>query len=169
MSIRTILNETMEAALNKQGNAELWSGYLYLSMSYDMKRHGFDGMGNWFAVQAKEEFGHATRIFEYIEERDGTVELYPIDAVRQEWLSPKEAFEETLIHEKLVTEMIIALMDKAVELKDYATQNFLQWFVNEQVEEEDAPRKYLAALEKISDDAAALYMFDKALGKREED
>jgi ferritin len=159
----------MEAALNKQGNAELQSAYLYLSMSYNMKRHGFDGMSNWFAMQAKEEFGHATRIFEYIEERDGTVKMYPIDEVRQEWLSPKEAFEDTLIHEKLVTEMIHNLMDKTIELKDYATQNFLQWFVNEQVEEEDAPRKYLAVLEKISDDAAALYMFDKSLGNRAED
>ncbi|MDR1346015.1 MAG: ferritin [Bacteroidales bacterium] len=169
MSIRTILNETMEAALNKQGNAELWSAYLYLSMSYDMKQKGFEGMGNWFAVQAKEEFAHATRIFEYIEERNGTVKLFPIEEVRQEWLSPKEAFEDTLIHEKLVTEMIHNLMDKAIELKDYATQGFLQWFVNEQVEEEDAPRKYLAALEKAGDDAAALYMLDKGLGKRKED
>lgn len=169
MSIRTTLNETMEAALNKQGNAELWSAYLYLSMSYDMKRHGFDGMGNWFAIQAKEEFGHATRIFEYIEERNGTVKMYPIEEVRQAWLSPKEAFEDTLIHEKLVSEMIINLMDKAVELKDYATQNFLQWFVNEQVEEEDTARKYLSALEKIENDTAAIYMFDKALGARKED
>jgi len=169
MSLRTILNETMEAALNKQGNAELWSAYLYLSMSYDMNRKGFDGMGNWFAIQAKEEFGHATRIFKYIEERDGTVKMLPIEQVRQEWLSPKEAFEDTLIHEKKVTEMIVNLMDKAVELKDYATQNFLQWFVNEQVEEEDAPRKYLAALEKIGSDVAALYMFDQGLGNRKED
>lgn len=169
MSVRTTLNETMGAALNKQANAELWSAYLYLSMSYDMKRHGFDGMGNWFAIQAKEEFSHATRIFKYLEERDSTVKMYPIDEVRQEWLSPKEAFEDTLIHEKLVSEMIINLVDKAIELKDYATQNFLQWFVNEQVEEEDTARKYLSALEKIGDNTAALYMFDNALGSRKED
>jgi ferritin len=169
MALRTILDPSMETALNKQANAELWSGYLYLSISYDLKHKGFEGLGKWFAVQAKEEFEHATRFFEYIESRDGKVKLAPIGEVRQEWVSPKDAFEDTLLHEKVVTEKIHELMDKALDLKDYASQSFLKWFIDEQVEEEDAPRKYLSALEKIGNDAAALYLFDKGLGKRVDD
>ncbi len=162
-----MFNAKMEAALNKQVNAELWSAYLYLSMSYDMDDKGFCGMAAWFAQQAKEEFEHATKFMEFIGEMDGKVKLMPIDEVRQEWNSPKDAFEDTLLHEKKVTEMIHKLMDLAIELKDYASQSMLKWFVDEQVEEEDTARKYLAALEKIEKDSAAMYLFDKKLGKRE--
>ncbi|GHU92420.1 ferritin [Bacteroidia bacterium] len=161
-----MLNARMEAALNKQVNAELWSAYIYLSMSYDMDDKGFCGMASWFAIQAKEEFEHATKFMEFIGSMDGKVKLKPIDEVRQEWNSPKDAFADTLLHEKEVTVMIHGLMDLAVELKDYASQNLLKWFVDEQVEEEDTARKYLSALEKIEKDSAALYLFDKALGKR---
>lgn len=160
---KTILSTELEVALNKQGNGELWSGYFYLSISYDLKHKGFEGIGSWFAAQAKEEFDHANRFFKYIESRNGKVKLLPIGEVRQEWNSPKDAFEDTLIHEKIVTEKVYALMDKAVELKDYASQGFLQWFVDEQIEEEETPRNYLSALEVIGNDTAALYLFDKGL------
>ena len=169
MEMRTILDPKMETALNEQANAELWSGYLYLSMSYDMDHKGFEGIARWFAIQAKEEFDHATRFFEYIGSRDGKVKMQPISEVRQEWNSPKDAFEDTLMHEKLVTEKIHVLMDKAVGIKDYATQSFLKWFVDEQVEEEDTPRKLLTTLKMIEKDSAAMYLFDKKLGKREDE
>jgi len=93
----------------------------------------------------------------------------PVKEVRHEWNSPKEAFEDTLNHEKVVTGKIYQLMDMAIELKDYATQNMLKWFVDEQVEEEDTVRKIVGKLEKIENIPAALYALDKRLGKREND
>ncbi len=164
-----MLDPKMEAALNEQANAELWSAYLYLSMSYDMDNKGFSGMASWFAHQAKEEFEHATKFLNYIGERDGKALLKPIAEVRQEWNSPKDAFEDTLMHEKAVTGLIHKLMDKAIEMKDYATQNLLNWYVDEQVEEEDTARKILDAIKKIEDNSASMYLLDKKLGKREND
>jgi len=164
-----MLDTKMEDALNQQVNAELWSSYLYLSMSYDMDDKGYEGMASWFASQAKEEFAHATRFMKFIGERDGKVKLAPIKEVRQEWNSPKDAFEDTLMHEKIVTEKICKLMDLAVELKDYATQGMLRWFVDEQVEEEDTARKILEKLKKIENITGALYALDKQLGKRGND
>ncbi len=164
-----MLHGKMEAELNQQVNAELWSGYLYLSMSYDMDSMGYEGIASWFATQADEEFEHAKRIMKFIGDMDGKVKLMPIQEVRQEWNSPKDAFEDTLMHEKLVTEKIHKLMDTAIELKDYATQSMLKWFVDEQVEEEDTPRKILERLKKIGENPTGLLALDKELGKREDD
>ena len=164
--MRTILDSHMGVALNKQVNAEIWSAYLYLSMSYDMKSKGFAGMAHWFDVQAKEEFGHAKRLMEYIVAGDGKVKLEPVAEVQQEWNSPKDAFADTLMHEKVVTEKIHELMDMAVADKDYATQNMLNWFIDEQVEEEDTARALLVTLEAIEGDKAAMYLFDSKLAAR---
>jgi len=161
-----MLDSKMEAALNQQVNAELWSSYLYLSMSYDMDNKGYEGMASWFALQAKEEFEHAARFMKFIGEMDGKVALQSIEEVRQEWNSPKDAFGDTLIHEKVVTEKIHKLMDMAVELKDYATQNLLTGFINEQVEEEGTARKILEKLKRIENSPASVYALDKQLGKR---
>ena len=161
-----MLESKMEIALNQQVNAELWSAYLYLSMSYDMDNKGYEGMSSWFALQAKEEFEHASRIMKFIGGMDGKVALMPIEEVRQVWDSPKDAFEDTLKHEKIVTGEIHKLMDMAIELKDYAAQSMLKWFVDEQVEEEDTARKILEILTKIESSPAGLYALDKKLGKR---
>jgi len=161
-----MIDSKMEHALNQQVHAELWSSYLYLSMSYDMDNKGYDGMASWFALQAKEEFEHATRFMKFIGEMDGKVLLMPIQEVRQSWNSPAEAFEDTLKHEKVVTEKIHKLMDLAIELKDYATQSLLKWFVDEQVEEEDHARKIVEKLKRIENHPASLYALDKQLGKR---
>jgi len=161
-----MLDSKMEIALNQQVNAELWSSYLYLSMSYDMDNKGYEGMASWFAAQAKEEFAHATRFMKFIGEMDGKVTLMPIQEVRQEWNSPKEAFEDTLAHEKIVTGKIHQLMDLAIELKDYATQSMLKWFVDEQVEEEDSARKIVDKLKRIENIPAAMYGLDRQLGGR---
>ena len=161
-----MFEEKMEKALNQQVNAELWSSYLYLSISYDMDSKGYEGMASWFASQAKEEFEHATRIMKFIGERDGKVVLMPIAEVRQTWNSPEDAFEDTLKHEKIVTENIHKLMDSAIALKDYATQNMLKWFVDEQVEEEDTARKILDKLKKMGNSPVSLYALDKELGGR---
>ncbi|MDR2962710.1 MAG: ferritin [Bacteroidales bacterium] len=164
-----MINSLMVSALNEQVNAELWSGYLYLSMSYDMDNKGFSGIAHWFAVQAREEFEHASRIAKYITSRDAKVLLKPISEVRQEWNSPKDAFEDTLMHEKIVTGLIHNLMEKACELKDYETKNMLQWFINEQIEEEETPRQILHTLNMIGSNPAALLILDKELKGREDD
>jgi len=161
-----MLDKKMEVALNEHVNAELWSSYLYLSMSYDMDNKGYDGMSSWFALQATEEYAHAVRIMKFIGDTDGKVALMPIEKVTQTWKSPKNAFEDTLKHEKVVTEKIHNLMDMAVKLKDYATQNMLNWFITEQVEEENTVRTILDKLNKVEDNPAALYALDKQLGER---
>jgi len=161
-----MLDSKMEIALNQQINAELWSAYLYLSMSYDMDNKGYEGMASWFELQAKEEFEHATRFMKFIGEMDGKVTLMPIEEVKQEWTSPEDAFEQTLTHEKAVTQKIHHLMDLAIELKDYATQSMLKWFVDEQVEEEDHARKILEKMKRIANSPSGLYAVDKQLGKR---
>jgi len=161
-----MLEQKMEIALNQQVNAELWSSYLYLSMSYDMENKGYEGMAYWFAAQAKEEFGHASLFMKFIGEIGGKVALTPIGEVRQEWNSPKDAFEDTLMHEKIITEKIHKLMDLAVDLKNYPVQNKLKWFIDEQVEEEDTTRKILDKLKKLEHIPAAMYALDNQLGKR---
>lgn len=161
-----MLTKELEKALNEQINAELWSAYLYLSMSMDFASKGFAGIANWFAVQFKEEQDHATILMNYVNSRDGKVTLAPIAAVQTEWATPVAAFEDTLAHEKKVTALINELNRLAVEAKDYATQNMLVWFIDEQVEEEDNARSYVDALRKIGDNGYGLYMFDKELAAR---
>jgi len=162
-----MLDSKIEVALNQQINAEIWSGYLYLSMSFDMDSKGFEGMSSWFAIQAKEEFDHAARFIKFITGRDGKVALMPIEGVKQEWGAPKDVFEDTKKHEKVITGKINNLMDLAVELRDYATQNMLKWFIDEQVEEEATVRKILEKLKRVEGSPAALYELDKELGARQ--
>lgn len=161
-----MLNKKVEEAINAQINAEFWSAYLYLSMSMHFANKGYAGIANWFAIQFKEEQDHATIFMNYVNSRDGKVLLAPIDAVDTEWASPIDAFKATLAHEQKVTALINNIFSVAVEEKDYATQNMLQWFINEQVEEEDTARGYIDALEKIGDNGYGLYMLDKELAAR---
>ena len=161
-----MLKAKMEVELNQQVNFELESAYLYLSMSCDMKHKGYDGVASWFAHQAKEEYGHAAHLMKYIGEMDGKVKLAPIGEVRQEWNSPKDVFEDTLMHEKRITERIYALLDLAVELKDYPTQNMLKWFVDEQVEEESIARSIVERMKKVENYPVALFALDSQLGQR---
>ena len=129
-----MISKPLEAAINAQINAELWSAYLYLSMSTYCQDAGFPGIANWFSIQFKEEQDHAMILLNYLQSRDGRVLLAPIDAVETEWASPLAAFEATLKHEQKVTSLINNLMALAVEEKDFALQTRLNWFVEEQVE-----------------------------------
>jgi len=161
-----MLNKKVEEAINAQINAELWSAYLYLSMSMHFANKGFAGIANWFAVQFKEEQDHATIFMNYVNSRGGKVTLTPIAAVETEWCCPLEAFKATLAHEQKVTALINNINAIAVEEKDYATQNMLQWFINEQVEEEETAQGFIDALERIGDNGYGLYMLDKELAAR---
>ena len=144
-----MLSVKMQDALNAQINAEMWSAYLYLSMSMSAAYKGLKGMANWFAVQFKEEQDHAQIIINYILSRGGRVLLAPIDAVDTEWEAPIDMFEQTLTHEQKVTSMINDLYNLAIEEKDHATRSMLTWFVDEQVEEEDSAREIIDQLRMI--------------------
>lgn len=161
-----MLNSKMQDALNHQINAELFSSYLYLSMSAYFESAGLPGMANWMRVQAAEEQIHAMKMFAFINERDGRVLLEAIEKPKVEWNSPLEAFQEAYQHEQKVTGLINGLADLAMSEKDHAASNFLQWFVNEQVEEEATARAICDKLKLVGDHGHALLMIDGELGRR---
>jgi ferritin len=161
-----MLNKNLENALNKQINAEFWSAYLYLSMSTHFASEGLNGAANWFKIQFKEEQDHALKIIDYVISREGRVELAPIDKVSTKLESLLAAFLDTLEHEKVVTARIHEIVGMAREEKDFATENMLQWFVNEQVEEEETAQKIIDALKLIGNNGIGIYLIDKELGKR---
>ena len=161
-----MMSPKMQDALNRQINAELFSSYLYLSMSAWFESAGLAGMARWMQGQAAEEQGHAMRLFAFINERDGRVVLEAIEKPKAEWNSPLEVFEEAYQHEQKVTALIDGLVDLAAAEKDHATSNFLQWFVNEQVEEESTARTICDKLKLVGDHGPALLMVDAELGRR---
>ena len=161
-----MVSEKMEKALNGQLNAEVYSGYLYLSMAAYFEDEDLAGFANWMRVQAEEELEHGMKFYDYIIRRGASVTLTAIDGPQTEWDSPLAAFEHVLEHEKMVTGLINDLVNLAIEEKDHATNNFLQWFVEEQVEEEANVGGVLAQLEMIGDDKSGLFALDKELGAR---
>ena len=156
----------MQDAINAQINAELWSAYLYLSMSMDAADKGLKGVANWFAIQFKEEQDHAQIFINYMHSQGARVELAPIAAVDTEWPSVKAMFEQTLTHEQKVTSLIHNLYAIATEEKDVATANRLSWFVDEQVEEEESARDVIDQLRMVEGNNYGLYMIDKELAAR---
>lgn len=161
-----MLSQQLHEALNAQINAEMWSAYLYLSMSVDAEAKGLKGVANWFYVQFQEEQDHARILMNYILSRDAEVRLQPIAEVRTSWDSPLEMFRDTLEHEQKVTAMINNLAAIAAEDKDYASSNMLVWFVDEQVEEEESAREMITACEAVEGNKFGLYMLDKELAAR---
>jgi len=161
-----MLTKRMEEELNKQINAEYWSAYLYLSMSAYLESVGLAGTASWMRVQYEEEISHALKFFDYVVERGGRVILQPIDEVPHEWNGIINIFEETLKHEQKVTSLINNLMDIAIEEKDHASKSFLQWYVDEQVEEESGVQTILDQLKMVEGRGNGLFMIDKELGQR---
>ena len=161
-----MLSEKLHAAINEQINAELWSAYLYLSMSMDAEAKGYKGVANWFYIQWLEEQDHAHILMNYLNSRDCKVELKPIKEVRTEWNSILEMFNETLRHEKVVTSLINNLAAIAAEDKDFASSNMLVWFINEQVEEEESARDKIFAVEAVEGNKYGMYQLDKEMATR---
>ena len=161
-----MINSKLQDALNAQINAELWSAYLYLSMSYHFANAGMPGVANWFKVQNKEEMDHATILMDYLTARDGRVQLQAIEGVKTSWATLSEAFEDTLAHEQKVTALINNLYALATEEHDYATRTKLDWFINEQVEEEENVRGIIDTLRLIGDNGSGLYSFDREMATR---
>lgn len=161
-----MLSKKIEEVINAQINAELWSAYLYLSMSLDAEVKGLKGVSSWFYVQFQEEQAHARIFMNYINSRGGVVELKPIDAVPTSWGSVTEWFAETLKHEQLVTSLINNIAAVAYEERDFASMNMINWFIDEQVEEEDSVNEIISSLELLGDSKNGLYTLDKELGAR---
>ncbi|MBN2055765.1 ferritin [bacterium] len=161
-----MLDKKMEEALNDQINAEMFSSYLYLSMSAYFTAENLTGFANWMYVQSQEETFHAMKFFDYIHERGGAVELLAIEKPQAEWDTPLAAFEAALKHEQYITKRINDLVDLAMEIRDHASNNFLQWFIKEQVEEEASAAEIVAKLEMIKDSPNGLFMMDRELGAR---
>ena len=156
-----MVNEVMEKSLNEQVNAEFYSAYLYLSMAAYFKEENLDGFANWMTVQAQEERDHAMKLFDYIIRRGAKVTLTSIDEPQTEWDSPLAAFEHVLKHERYVTSLINNLVDLSIEQKDHATNNFLQWYVNEQVEEEENAMDNLGKLKLADGNPQVLYSLNE--------
>ncbi|MHC4805475.1 MAG: ferritin [Planctomycetota bacterium] len=161
-----MIGKKMEKALNRQLNAEFYSAYLYLSMAGYFESIDLKGFANWMLVQVQEEQFHTMKLYDYIFERGGKVTLRPVDAPPSDWDCPLAAFEATLEHEQKVTGLINDLVSLARTEKDNAAEIYLQWFVNEQVEEEDNVNKVLGQLKLVKDSPQAMFIMDKDMAQR---
>lgn len=161
-----MLSKKMAAALNKQIQEELFSSYLYLSMSAHFSDMGLEGFANWMSVQEKEERDHAMKIYNYLLSQGAKIKLLQLDEPQHEWKTPLEMFQAGLKHEQHITKCINDLVDIAEKEKDRATFNFLQWYIDEQVEEEENANGILDKLNLIKNSSDGLFMLDKELAQR---
>jgi len=161
-----MLNPKIEEAFNRQINAELHSAYLYMSMAAYFESQTLAGMATWMRVQAQEELGHAVKFFDFINERDGRVILTQIEGPETEWESALDAFQGAYAHECKITGLINGLVDLSIRESDHAANVFLQWFVNEQVEEEATAKAIVDKLKLAAGNSVALLMIDGELGQR---
>ena len=163
-----MLSEKMEKALNGHMNAEFYSAYLYLSMSAYFNSVDLPGFAHWMKVQFDEEMLHGMKLFNFIDKMGGSIKIQNIEAPPAGWQSPLSVFEDTCAHERLVSTKINKLVSLAIEEHDHASNNFLQWFVAEQVEEEASVQAILKKLRLISDYAGGILILDQELGSRKE-
>ena len=161
-----MFTKKMESALNEQVNAELYSSYLYLAMSAYFVRKNLPGFAHWMFVQTQEEAAHAMMFFNFINERGGNAELKAIAQPNLDWEDPIKVFETVLAHEQMVTGLINNLVDVAIQEKDHATNNKLQWFVAEQVEEESNATEILEQLRIVEGKGQGLLLLDRELKAR---
>lgn len=161
-----MIGKRIQDAMNDQIKHETFSAYLYFSMAAYFHSQALDGMAQWMKAQAQEEFGHALRFFNHINDRGGRIELQALDKPQTEWESPIAAFTAALGHEEFITGKINDLAKLADEENDRAAGIMLQWFVTEQVEEEDTVSAVIAMLKLIGDSGHGLLMADRELGER---
>ena len=164
-----MIDARVQNALNDQLNAEFYASYYYLAMSAYFKETDFDGFATWMRSQAQEELSHAMKIFDFINDREGVVDLKEIQSPIPSWDSPLAAFESAYEHEREVTEQIYNLVDMSLEKRDHATNTFLQWFVTEQVEEEATAVDIVNKLKLVGNDGNGLFLLDRDLGERTRD
>jgi ferritin len=160
------MNDRVQAAFNDQINEELYSAYVYLAMSAHFERLNLEGFTNWMRQQAQEELQHAMRLFDHINRRGGTVALKAVGEPPLDFGTPLEVFEKALAHEQHITGCISSLYKIALEENDYPAQMELQWFIDEQVEEEENAGRVVDQLKMAGDNQSALLMLDRELGQR---
>lgn len=161
-----MISNTINEILNEQINKEFYSGYLYLSMSAHLKELGLNGFASWTRLQAKEEVEHGLKIFDYIITNDNFVTLKQIRTPEFEFQGISSIFNRILEHEQCITRAVMNIAQKAEEENDRTTLNFIEWFIAEQNEEEEAVKNIIKRLEVFGDDKVALYLMDKELGER---
>ncbi|MHB1000458.1 MAG: ferritin [Armatimonadota bacterium] len=161
-----MISQKMQDAINKQINAELYSGYLYLSMSAYYQSIGLPGFANWMYVQMKEEQAHAQIFYNHLVDRGGRVILHPIEGPQADWSSPEAPIVSTCEHEAFVTSLINNLVSLSMEEKDFASNIMLQWFVTEQIEEEKNASDILQKIKLMGAAPGGLYMIDTELAAR---
>lgn len=160
------VSASVQDAFNRHINAEFYSSYLYLSMSTYCDSMDLPGFAHWMRIQSQEEYDHAMRLLTYLEDRDGRVTLLPIEQPPIEFNSVEDVMRQTLEHEQHVSQLINQLYAVAAESADFASQVMLQWFVNEQVEEEKTARDVIASLDKVAGRSDALLLLDREMGAR---
>ena len=163
-----MLSEKLQNAINEQIKNELYSAYLYLAMSAHFEAGSLPGFAKWTRIQAKEETEHAMKFFDFVNDRGGHVELKAIDAPPMTFGEPLEVYKEILAHERKVTAMIYKLYEVALVEKDYPAQILLQWYINEQVEEEKNAGLVVDQLQMAEDRRGTLVNLDHQIGKRGE-
>jgi len=161
-----MLTTKVEEALNEQIHAEFFSFYLYLSVAGYFKTQHFDGFAHWMQVQAQEEFNHAMKLFDYVNERGGVVKLLPLEAPKSEWTSPSDAVGAVFHHEQHISKRINNLVDLASSENDHATTVLLHWYVNEQVEEEATADTLYHQVKMLESSPQGLFMIDRELSGR---
>ena len=161
-----MLNKTVQDAINEQIKHEFYSAYLYLSMSAYCETINLPGFAHWMRVQYQEELAHALKFFDFVNDREGSVELQAIEQPPSEFQSPLDVFQRSLEHERKVSGLIHRLYEVALKEKDYPTQTLLQWFITEQVEEEKSASQVVEQLKLIANDGAALLLLDRELAAR---
>ncbi|MDP2209232.1 MAG: ferritin [Bacteroidota bacterium] len=161
-----MLSKTLQNTINNQIQAEMFSSYLYLSMSAYCETNNYLGAAKWFKLQSEEEWEHAMKFYKFVIDRGGKVQLKAIDQPQHDFKSLLGAFEETLSHEKKVTALINKLYEQSLKETDYPAQIFLQWFITEQVEEEANAVAIIERIKMVGEKASSLLWIDKELGKR---
>ena len=161
-----MIPKKMEEAFSEQVKFELESAYIYLSMAAYFDAEGFAGMGTWMRAQVQEEVTHAMRFYKHIVERGGQVKMHPLAAPSQDWKSPLAAFEAAYEHERFITGKIDGLVRLAQAEGDHASRTLLQWFVDEQIEEEASTSKVAQDLKLVGSDGRGILMLDRELGTR---
>jgi len=160
------ISQELVDAINDQINFELYSAFIYLSMGTWLEEQNLSGMAHWMEVQYQEEFAHAMRFYRHLTERGARVELKAIEAPKTEWASAHEVFADAYHHETIVTERIYKIGDIADKLGDRSTQSMLNWFYDEQTEEEAQTMELRDMLKMIGDSIPALFQLDAKLGAR---
>jgi len=161
-----MINPILQEALNRQINMELGAAYVYLGMSTYLEKENLSGFGNWCMLQYQEEQQHAMRLLNYLQDRDGTVDLAAIQAPKADYASPLEVFQTALVQEQDNTRSINELYEQASSLNDHATISHLQWFLDEQVEEEKMVSEIVSLVERATNDVSALLYLNDKLGSR---